>query len=364
VAEQAQTKVESNSKMPVRIFGTVLSTTFFNSGKANWLDNPTTASAPAGAATGTISSSLRQTRLGAIVEGPRIGSLRASGFVAADFFGGSPAFQTSPLFGLPRLVYGYVRLEGSRTALEAGQDQMILAPRNPTSVAAFALPDLYQAGNLYMRAPQLRVERQLVNSDQGEVELTVGMVAPVGGYPTSDSGAPASDRWARPAAQARIVWRAPSRLQEKDIGWELGLSGHYGRARYATETASSWAEAFDFDAHRGRLGLAGEGFIGQNIEALGGSIGQPAKSLGGYLEGRLRATRRLQFNAGFGTDQITRQYVSAVPLKKNSGLYANSIFQFTPEFTTSFEYRWLASTPFTGTVKHNNHLDLAFAYSF
>lgn len=78
----------------------------------------------------------------------------------------------------------------------------------------------------------------------------------------------------------------------------------------------------------------------------------------------MKATRRLQFNAGFGTDQITEWYLNAVPLKKNSGLFANSIFQFTPEFAASFEYRWYASAPFNGQVRHNNHLNLAFAYSF
>ena len=39
VAEQAQTKVESNSKMPVKVFGTILSTTFFNSRAVDWADD-------------------------------------------------------------------------------------------------------------------------------------------------------------------------------------------------------------------------------------------------------------------------------------------------------------------------------------
>ena len=35
VEELVQTKVESNSRMPVRLFGTILSNTSYNSGEAN-----------------------------------------------------------------------------------------------------------------------------------------------------------------------------------------------------------------------------------------------------------------------------------------------------------------------------------------
>ena len=38
VEEHAQTKVESNSRFPVRVFGTIVSNTFVNAGEPNWLD--------------------------------------------------------------------------------------------------------------------------------------------------------------------------------------------------------------------------------------------------------------------------------------------------------------------------------------
>ena len=40
VAEHAQTKVESVSRLPVKIFGTIHSSFAANSGEANWLENP------------------------------------------------------------------------------------------------------------------------------------------------------------------------------------------------------------------------------------------------------------------------------------------------------------------------------------
>ena len=44
VAELAQTKVESTSRFPVKLFGTVHAGVFANSANANWLDNPESSS--------------------------------------------------------------------------------------------------------------------------------------------------------------------------------------------------------------------------------------------------------------------------------------------------------------------------------
>lgn len=367
VAEQAQTKVESNSRMPVKIFGTIVSDTFYNTGNANWLDTPTTALPPAGAMpqTGSISSSLRQSRIGLMIDGPMIGSLKSSGFLAVDFFGGSTAFATSSVFGLPRILYGYIRLENSRTAIEFGQDQMILAPLDPTSLAALAFPDLYESGNLYLRAPQVRVEEKLVQSPRGSLTLDLGMLAPVGSYPTpSITYTGGAEPWRKPAVQGRLGWRSSNSSLGEGKGFAVGASGHYGKAQYGVNTAASWANAVDFDSHVGRFGFAAEGFRGQNLEAMGGGIGQPGKSLGGFFECRLKATQRLQFNAGLGTNQIIEQYNGLATIQKNSGLFANSIFQFTPELSMSLEYRPVETALFGGQMMHNNHFDFVAAYSF
>jgi hypothetical protein len=69
-----------------------------------------------------------------------MGSLRGSGLLAFEVLGGVPAFQTGTSMGLPRLLYGFARSEGERTALEVGQDEMVCAaalPRRWRSVPAF-----------------------------------------------------------------------------------------------------------------------------------------------------------------------------------------------------------------------------------
>lgn len=366
VAEHAQTKVESNSKLPVKVFGTVLLNTFFNTGDPGSIELPDiiepSPASPLPA--GSFNATLRQSRLGAIVEGPHFGPFKTSGIFAFDFFGGSPELSEGEVVGVPRLLYAYARLEGERTALEVGQDEMILAPKNPTSLAAFAIPDLYRSGNLYARLPQVRIEQKLGLGNRGELEMIGGILAPLGGYLGYEDYSKAR-RSRQPAFQARLAWRSSPRGAAQRREWEFGVSGHYERQHDDIGLDESWAAAIDFDMRVGRLGFGGEGYIGRTLGLFGGALGQPGDATGGYLEGRIKATRQLEFNAGLGTDQAPRNYRGVVrPLRKNIGMFANTIYRFTPELAASFEYRWLSTSPFQEMLRHNNHFNMSLAYSF
>jgi hypothetical protein len=372
VQEQAQTKVETSSKFPMKVFGSIVSNTFWNTGEPNWLDIPNIA-APyiAGVPSGSVSSSLRQSRIGAILEGPEVAGMKLNGTLAIDFFGGIPNFQTGQVMGLPRLLYGYVRLDGEKTAVEIGQDHMVLAPKNPTSLMGESFPTLYRSGNLYLRAPQIRAERLLTSGDFGQIRAVGGVVAPIGG----DFGGPTSsyqfvppnlagERSRMPGVQSRLSWRAAPAGPYEQPAWEFGVSGHYGRERYTTGIVPSWATAVDFDATAGRFGLGGEYFVGRNLDAFGGSIAQLAKSQGGFIEGRLAAASRLSFNGGFGTDRPYNLIKFPVALSRNTTFFANSIYNFTPEFRAAFEYQRLATKSVVDNPRRNNHFNLTFAYSF
>ncbi len=369
VAEQAQTKVESHSRLPVRIFGTILSGTHWNSGEANWLDLPNLVLPPPGGGlpSGSFSSSLRQSRIGAIIDGPQAGPFKTSAFIAMDFFGGVPDFQTGQVMGLPRLLYGFIRLESERTAIQIGQDNMILAPRNPTSLGALSFPNLYRSGNLYLRVPQVRLERKLATGEHGEWELMGAILAPVAGDKTGPyTFVPpnlAGERSRHPAVQGRVGWRSRT-VSAGDRGLAVGVSGHYGRERFAAGPNPSWAVAVDFDARSGSLGVGGEWWVGRNVDAFGGSLGQLAKSWGGFTEARLKATPKLEFNAGLGLDRLFDRAQFAAPLDANWSVFANTIYSFTPEFAASFEYRWLSTRPATGDSRQNSQVDLVLAYSF
>jgi len=372
VQEQAQTKLEATSKFPMKVFGTVVSNTFLNTGEPNWLDIPNIANPDTpGIRNGSFSSTLRQTRIGAIFDGPAVAGMKINGTLAMDFFGGIPNFQTGPVIPLPRLLYAYMRLDGERTAFEIGQDQMILAPKNPTSLVGIAFPTLYRSGNLYMRVPQIRAERVLASGGLGQIRAVGGILAPIVGdfsnafyqfVPPNLAG----ERSRVPFVQSRISWRATPAGPYEQPQWEFGVSGHYGRERFTLQRLPTWAGSADFDANAGRFGVGGEYFIGRNLDAFGGSIAQPAKSQGGFIEGRLAATRRLSFNTGYGTDRLFDLFKFPAQLSRNGTFYSNGIYSFTPEFRAAFEYQRLVTRPAgTGVSDNRNiHFNLAFAYSF
>ena len=120
----------------------------------------------------------------------------------------------------------------------------------------------------------------------------------------------------------------------------------------------------DFDKTAGRLGLGGELFAGGNIDSFGGSVAQQAMSRGGFVEARVAATRRLALNAGYGTDRLYGVRTVSTTLKANDGMFGNFIYEFTPEFSGSLEYRRQKTTSNNGSDQRNNHFNLTFAYSF
>jgi hypothetical protein len=364
VAELAQSKVESERKFPLRIFGTIHTHMFANSGEPNWLDIPNLIQPPpSDGYTGTFSATLRQTRIGLAADGPTIGGARTSGLVAMDFLGGIPGFVTGQTMPLPRLLVGYARIETDRFALQAGQDHAILAPRDPSSLAAFAFPLLFRSGNLYLRAPQARVEAAL----SSQVRLSAGILAPVGGDVPGENyrfvpPALGGERSRHPAAQARLEYAslpavdAPRRAA-------FGVSGHFGRERRAGVLDEGWAGAFDFAVRRDWIGAAGEAFSGRNIDAFGGGTGQDVRSQGGWAELQLFPTTRLAAAGGFGTDRV-RGTAAGLPRRANENFYGNIRFALTPEIEASFEYMRLKTTPGNGASRRNNHFDWVLVYRF
>lgn len=362
VAELAQEKVESDSKLPVKLFATVHGGLFTNSGNVNWLDNPNLVGAPpADGQAGTLSASLRQTRIGFAADGPGVGGLRTNAVVAMDFFGSIPTPQTGQMVGLPRLVVAFARIEGERTAVEVGQDYMILAPRDPTSLAAYAFPLLYRSGNLYLRVPQVRVEHALTP----HLRATAGLLAPIGGDLTGDSyvfvpPAVGAARSRRPGLQARIAYK-PAATETRVL--DVGLSGHLGWERQGNDLARSWATAVDVAARRNVVGLSGELFVGDNMDAFGGGLGLDARSAGGWGEVKLFPSERLSLAAGLGLDDIRDARRFELPRQRNRSAFGSVIFSITPEVQTSFEYRLLGTQTGSGE-RTNHHFDWVFVHKF
>lgn len=368
VAELSQVKVESVSKLPVRVFGSIVSNTVVNDGEANWLENPNLAlRAPLGDdSPGSFTSTVRQSRIGLSVDGVKVGGWMASGLVAFDFLGGTPGFATGQVMGLPRLLYGVVRIASDATTVTVGQDDAIFAPRNPTSVAAAAFPALFRSGNLYLRVPQVKASRRLGSATGQHLNLTAGIAAPIAGdratplyefAPLADSG----ERSRRPAYEGRAAWIAGNGGTRR---FELGASGHVSREAAGRETLDSTGAAIDADVQVGRIGLGAEVFAGENLDAFGGAISQEAKTRGGFVEARLDVGDRIQVVGGYGFDEIDTAERRFYPIEKNATGFGSISFRFSPELVGGFEFRRLTTTRRTSGERQINHFNWVLAYSF
>ena len=364
VAEMAEIKVESASRMPIKISGTIHTNVFANSAAPNWLDSPNIVSVPpADGHEGSFSATLRQTRVGATIDGPTLNGVRANGTLVMDFFGGIPGFATGQVMGLPRLLVAFARFEGRRTAVEVGQDQMILAPVDPTSLASFAFPALFRSGNLYLRTPQARIEHTFGS----HLKVVGGIVAPIGGdVPGEDyrfvPQAFGGERSRRPGVQARVAASGGDRETSRYA--DVGVSGHYGWERRSAGLTESFASAVDFSVRRDWIGAAGEVFIAENADAFGGGTGLDARTRGGWAEIQFHPGARLSFAAGAGMDRLRGDPPPTLARHRNRSAYGTTIFSLTPEVQASFEYHWLATLPGSGAERRNHHFDWVLAYKF
>jgi hypothetical protein len=239
---------------------------------------------------------------------------------------------------------------------------MILAPRDPTSLAALAFPLLFRSGNLYLRVPQVRGELALGD----HARAAAGIVAPIGGDLSGDAylfvpPALGGERSRRPGVQARLEYTAGEAGTPRAL--DVGVSGHMGWERRGNVLDRSWAAAIDLSARQGAIGVAGEAFAGDNLDAFGGGLGLDARAAGGWGELQLFPSTRVSLVAGLGADDIRDGNRLALPRARNRSAFGGVFFSITPELQTSLEYRWLQTSSLTGS-RANHHLDWVFVHKF
>lgn len=372
-------------------YGAIYFNLFGNSGASNNADVPLFA-APTGS--GGIGASVRQTRLGLRLTGPEMLHARSSGTVEADFFGGFPAIGIGENFSLVRLRLAFARLDWKRTALIMGQDWMVFAPANPTSIAAAAVPQMAAAGNPWARLPQIKVEHR---SFDGVLLWQAALLAPsTGDYPSGTSAPftlqPSTGSASRlPFFQGRIALSGQNWLGSKRTG-NIGISVHYGRARVAKERINSDGLALDWSTPLSRdLTLSGEAFIGEDLAGFQSGIfqgfnpdaivrreGMPpstrAKAIGtrgGWVQlgWTLPAlSERATLYASFGLDDPRdRDLRSASPRDwrtRNVGGAINLIYKISPQLSWGIEFRRLETNYLISGKQRVNHLNAATIFSF
>ncbi len=398
VKQHDQTKLESVSKYPVRVYGLVLFNTFSNAGVVDNPDLPSAAVARTpGTSHGSLGASFRQSLFGISANGPRFLGARTSADISIDFFGDPTYNYYGSSNGNLRLRRGDIRMawgananaESSRDELHLGIDAPLISPLSPTSFATVAAPALAWSGNLWSWAPQLQYKHTFALPSTGR-----SLQAEAGLWDSPDvgiSGASASrilsagELSRRPGVLGRVSYHDPN-------GTALGIGGYTGSQTYANaNTIQMWAITSDWHipvAHR--FELEGELYRGRGLGGLGGgaykdvltgadpitgattSIGLNA--VGGWAQWKTNLFQGAELNLIYGQDDafssdFRRLNLSATTFvleqnARNHMMVANFVYRPKTYLILSPEYRRILSWRITGPVATANIFTLSLGYRF
>ncbi|MGA2249043.1 hypothetical protein [Terracidiphilus sp.] len=400
IATQEQSKVESESKYPIKVTGLLLLNGFVNTGAVDMAATPTVAlSGP-----GSTGATVRQTVLGIDARGPHLFGARSYADIRIDF-DGSPASSSSTTTAysgyydatttLLRLRTAHAGLQWEHTEAYFSLDHPIFSPDAPTSLTAVAIPALAWSGNLWTWNPQVGINQDFGPSNSGGIRLQAALIdvgdAPLSPHaPTATSPSTAEEsRW--PGVEARVELRGPvvSSNENRD---HLGIGGYFA-PHYSTVLGrgfDSWAATLDARLLLpARLEFTGSFYRGQALGGLGGgaykdfaykvdsdSTGfyfRPLDDVGGWAQLKERLSERVELNAAFGidnafSDELRHYAVSGGTayqnLSRNRTYTGNIIYSPSSYLQFSLEYRNLASSPVIGLPAGSNIIGLGAEYKF
>jgi hypothetical protein len=401
IATQEQSKVESESKYPVKITGMLLMNGFVNTSGVDLAATPSVAVG----GSGNAGASVRQTVLGFDAHGPHLFGARSFGDLRVDFYGSQGvSTPTTSYSGYYNTNYALLRLRTAHAGLDWNQAQLyfaldrpIISPDTPTSLTAVAVPALAWSGNLWTWNPQVVVTQNLPTSSRVGVQLQAALIDP-GDAPLTPPVPPgttptyvppnSSEESSKPGVEARVALVGSDR---EDGRSHVGAGGYF-----ATHDSSlgrnfdSWAATLDarlpLVAH---LELSGNFYRGAALGGLGGGAYKdfayspnpntggfyfrPLDDVGGWAQLKEKASERLQFNAGFGMDnvfagELRRYYVEGAPmiqnLARNRTVTGNVIYSPSAYLLFSLEYRHLISTPVEDSSAESNIIGVGAGYKF
>ncbi len=392
IATLDQIKVESVSKVPLRVSGTILLNGFFNTGHVDQTSAPTTVLANGN---GSAGLSVRQTVLGLDSEGPHLFGAASHADLRVDFFGNGVSSDYNNLGGLLRLRTAHASLGWPRTQVFFSLDRPIINPEMPESLVSVAQPELAWSGNLWSWNPQLGVTQTVGYSTRLRMQAAVidpgDPVIPsapgISGVSTSDL-AKASQR---PGVETRLA------LLGKDdrTSPEFGLGGYFsphiltGTSAIEGSHFDSWAATADYRAPlKHQLVLSGSVYRGQALGGLGGGAYKdyvsrlsgttvqlrPLDDVGGWSQLHQTVSLRVQWNAGFGIDNGFANELRAYPgigsgtlyrsIARNRTFFGNVIYSPRSSLLFSLEYRNLYTAPVSGDAWTSNTTGLGAAYRF
>jgi hypothetical protein len=386
IATHDVTKVETQSRYPLKVSGLLLFNSFVNTRNVDISVSPAYAlSGP-----GNTGLSLRQTVLGIDARGPHLLGATSYGDLRVDFFANGPESNYAAS-GILRLRTAHAGLNWKDTEAFVQLDRSILEPNEPSSLVAIAQPELAWAGNLWNWSPQVGLSHQFSISDSSHIKAQAALID------TSDPGPPGTtstspvtqtefSRW--PGSEGRIAFQNGA----NGIGSEVGIGGYFSPHRDADgDSYDAWAGTIDSrvqltrhfemtaNAYRGQAlaGLGGGGYVNYyHTYNSSSSIVHGLGDVGGWAQLKAKAGQRFDVNTGFGTDNpFSKDIRSAISssesptylypgLARNRAFFANVIYSPSAYLLFSVEYKRLWTNYATGPTYFSDGIGIGAGYKF
>lgn len=388
IATHEQSKVESESKYPVKVSGLILLNAFVNTRQVDIPATPTIALP----GTGSTGATMRQTVLGIDARGPRVWGAESRGDLRTDFFGSTAAGAgTYSTLGLLRLRTAHAALDWSSTRLFFALDRPMINPEQPKSLTAVATPPLAWSGNLWTWSPQIGVSHDLALGSALRFRTQTALIDvadPFYAATTTPNPSSSAERSQWPGVQARMALVGG----DEDRGLQIGAGGYFARHRTIYNSQfDSWAGTLDYrQPLPGGLELSGNVYRGLALGGLGGGAYKdygvrpdpdnpgmfyvrPLEDVGGWAQLREQANERLAFDEAYGLDDVpageVREYPGAVAgiyqdLTRTQTFMSNVIYSPSAWLQFSLEYRHLASYSVNAAPATSHVIGVAAGYKF
>lgn len=275
----------------------------------------------------------RQSRFGVNISGPDNGHLKASGRTEVDFYEGGAENKTRLM-----VRHAYMKLDWpkERFSLLAGQTSDVFSPLVPTTVNYTVC---WWSGNIGYRRPQVRVTKEFTLDTEIDMKLEGALARNIGRNDAlAPNGTESGEDEGFPVVQARASVTMPDRSI-------VGLSGHIGQEEYDTtvfgdhEDFETWSLNLDLTKPiNEKVTIKAEAFIGENLNAYLGGIGQGVTtaaginryeeigSKGGWIAASLGPWDNMRYNVGIGMDDVKEGNVQVGNRTYNSNVFGNFFY--------------------------------------
>jgi len=319
-----------------------------------------------------FSMTARQTRLGLNITGPDGGSVKTSGKVEIDFYGGSGENKPNPM-----MRHAYLKLDWP------DHDVSILAGQTSDVISPIVMPTVnywvgWWVGDLGYRRPQIRVTKGFDVAQDTELEFALAATRTITNRrgPFTRSGGDTGEDAGFPTVQGRAGLTFPF-VGDKPA--KIGISGHWGEEEYDRDASDNnrnyvtWSGNLDLVLPiTDWLALKGTAFTGENLDSYLGGIaqgrnpvtGKEISSHGGWVAACLGPWGKWRFNVGASADNVDNEDVEVGARTSNRSIFGNTHYAITRNASVALEVsNW--RTGYKGQRNADSmRAQLAFIYNF